>query len=136
MQGPFITDLAPELGYQQRFTPRDIYRLGIEGCDQWCQRTHGSAYYRLNPALQVEVLKQLEANALHLGPLSGSLFFAQLLTNTREGFFADPLYGGNRGMAGWKVLGFPGARADFMDWIDHPNTPYPLGPVAIDGRRG
>lgn len=76
MQGPFITDLAPELGYQQRFTPRDIYRLGIEGCDQWCQRTHGSAYFRLNPVLQVEVLKQLEANALHLGPLSGSLFFA------------------------------------------------------------
>jgi gluconate 2-dehydrogenase gamma chain len=26
-------------------------------------------------------------------------FFGQSLENVREGYFADPLYGGNRGMA-------------------------------------
>ena len=27
-------------------------------------------------------------------------------------------YGGNRDMAAWKMIGFPGARADFMDFVD------------------
>jgi gluconate 2-dehydrogenase gamma chain len=48
-----------------------------------------------------------------------------------EGFFADPLYGGNRGMASWKMLGFPGTRYDYRDHIDKYNQPYPLGPVSI-----
>ena len=61
-------------------------------------------------------------------------FFAQLLTNTREGYFADPQYGGNRGMAAWKWIGFPGARADFTDWIDQAGKVYPYGPVSIAGR--
>ena len=62
-------------------------------------------------------------------PAAGSLvpapvFFSQLLANTKEGYFADPLYGGNRGMAAWKWIGFPGARADFTDWIDQAGRAY------------
>jgi gluconate 2-dehydrogenase gamma chain len=63
-------------------------------------------------------------------------FFAQLLENTKEGYFADPLYGGNRGMAAWKWIGFPGARADFTDWLDQAGRAYPYGPVSISGMRG
>ena len=51
-----------------------------------------------------------------------------------EGFFADPIYGGNRGMAGWKLVGFPGTRYDYRDVIDNPNKPYTLPPVPIKGR--
>ena len=69
------------------------------------------------------------------GRLPGA-FFAQLLENTKEGYFADPLYGGNRGMAAWKWIGFPGARADFTDWLDQAGRAYPYGPVAISGARG
>jgi gluconate 2-dehydrogenase gamma chain len=57
------------------------------------------------------------------------------LENAREGYFADPLHGGNRGMAAWKWIGFPGARADFTDWIDQAGKNYPYGPVAISGAR-
>ena len=45
-----------------------------------------------------------------------------------EGFFADPLYGGNKDMAAWKMVGFPGARYDYRDHIDKHNVPYPRGP--------
>lgn len=41
-----------------------------------------------------------------------------MLQNVREGFLSDPLYGGNKGMASWKMLGFPGARYDFRDHMD------------------
>ena len=35
-------------------------------------------------------------------------FFPLLVLHTRQGFFADPIYGGNRNRAGWDVIGFPG----------------------------
>ena len=35
-------------------------------------------------------------------------FLPLLVTHTRQGFYADPIYGGNRDRIGWKVIGFPG----------------------------
>lgn len=35
-------------------------------------------------------------------------FFPLLVLHTRQGFFADPIYGGNRDRVGWGVIGFPG----------------------------
>lgn len=135
MQGPFLPDVAPEFGYQQRLTPRDIYRSGIKACDDACKKTQGKAFAELDSDHQLSVLKQLESGAIEMPEMSATLFFSQLLKNTKEGYFADPVYGGNKKMAGWKMIGFPGARADFTDWIDHPNERYPLGAVSIDGQR-
>ncbi len=71
---------------------------------------------------------------LKLAPgLSARGFFELVLQNTMEGFFADPLYGGNKGLAGWKLVGFPGARYDYRDHVDKHNVPYPRGPVSIYG---
>ena len=135
MQGPFLPEVAPEFGYQQRLTPREIYRLGIKACESACRKIFGKQFAELDPDDQLKVLQQLESGNIPMEDMSATLFFTQLLKNTKEGYFADPIYGGNKKMAGWKMIGFPGARADFMDWIDHPNERYPLGPVSIDGRR-
>lgn len=40
-------------------------------------------------------------------------FFQRLLAITMEGFFSDPIYGGNRGKASWRMLGFPGLPATY-----------------------
>jgi gluconate 2-dehydrogenase gamma chain len=37
-------------------------------------------------------------------------------------------------MAGWKLIGFPGARYDYRDWVERYNEAYPLPPVSIMGR--
>jgi gluconate 2-dehydrogenase gamma chain len=34
-----------------------------------------------------------------------------------EGFFADPIYGGNRNMASWRMIGYPGLPATYRDDI-------------------
>jgi len=135
MQGPFTPDAAPEFGYQQRLTPREIYRFGIKACDDACQQSYGKTFAELDAQSQITVLQQLESGAIVMEETSSMLFFSQLLKNSKEGYFADPIYGGNKKMAGWKMIGFPGARADFMDWIDHPNERYPLGSVSINGQR-
>ena len=77
----------------------------------------------------------MESGSLQLHGVSSKAFFQILWQNTKEGFFADPVYGGNRNMAGWKMIGFPGARADFADWVEQPGAKYPLGPVSILGEQ-
>lgn len=52
-----------------------------------------------------------------------------------EGYFGDPMYGGNKDMAAWKMIGYPGVRADYLEWVGEAK-PYPYGPVSIYGERG
>jgi gluconate 2-dehydrogenase gamma chain len=54
----------------------------------------------------------------------------------RNGYFADPKHGGNKGMGAWKMIGYPGMRADYLDWVEVRDKPYPIGPVDLAGRRG
>jgi len=135
MSGPFHPDAPAEFGYQLRHTPRELYRLGIATVDDACRQQSGKVFAELEVPRQEAFLTLLETGTSGIpGPVP-SAFFAQLLTNTKEGYFADPQYGGNRDMAAWRMIGFPGARADFTDWIDRPGKPYPFGPVSVNGAR-
>lgn len=135
MQGPFVPDAPPTLGWQMRLTPRDVYRLGIAAADGWTQDRHGRVFAELDPAAQDGVLQAFESGKARFEQVPAAVFFAMLLGNVREGFFSDPVHGGNRGLAGWKLIGFPGARADFMDWVER-DVAYPLPPVSLSGQRG
>jgi gluconate 2-dehydrogenase gamma chain len=134
MHGPFHPEAVPELGYQLGLVPRDVYRHGIEACNAACVRDHGKVFAELPRATQLDVLEALEAGKLHLDAVPPKLFFSTLLKNTKEGYFADPMYGGNKAMSGWKMIGFPGARYDYRDWVERHNQRYPLPPVGITGR--
>lgn len=134
MQGPFVADAAPEFGYQLRLVPRDIYRLGIAAADDWCGRQYGKRFAELDAATQDQVLGLLEAGKATFDAVPAKVFFSYLLTNTKEGFFCDPIHGGNKGLVGWKLVNFPGARADFMDWVERGER-YPIPPVSIRGER-
>jgi gluconate 2-dehydrogenase gamma chain len=49
-----------------------------------------------------------------------------------QGYFADPLYGGNKGKASWKMIGFPGIGAMYADKIEaYRNKPYIADPLSI-----
>lgn len=132
MSGPFVEGPA-NLGYQLPFVPRDLYRKGITAADAYSKQQHGKLFADLPPDAQDAILTALEGGSVKLGEIPGRVFFEQLRTNTLEGAFADPIYGGNRGMGGWLMVGFPGARADFMDWVNQDGAAYPIGPVSISG---
>jgi gluconate 2-dehydrogenase gamma chain len=134
MQGPFLTNSPPQLGYQLSYSPRDLYRLGIAAADMRCSEIYRRAFSELEVAKQDAYLSDLERGAVQLVGPPAQAFFEQLLSNVKEGYFADPIYGGNRHMGGWKMIGFPGARADFTDWINQPGKHYPYGPVSIAGK--
>lgn len=134
MQGPFQQGV-PELGYQLKLVPRDIYRLGIAAVNRYCEKAHGKAFADLDAPTRDTVLGALEKGSAQIDDVPPGVFLGQLLQNTREGYFCDPVHGGNRDMAAWKMIGFPGARADFMDFVNQSGKPYPYGPVSINGER-
>ena len=131
---PFMPGAATQ-GYQMPDAPAARYRTGLRALADYI-RSHfaGRRFRDLAPDDQDKVLKGLESGSIELRDVNGAEFFALLLANTQEGFFADPIYGGNRGMASWKLIGFPGARYDYRDWVDRHNESYPLPPVSIMGR--
>ena len=113
--------------------PRDIYRLGIAAVNRYCEKTHGKAFADLDAPTRDTVLGALEKGGAQIDDVPPAVFFGQLLQNTREGYFCDPVHGGNHDMAAWKMIGFPGARADFMDFVNQNGKSYPYGPVSING---
>ncbi len=128
--GPWL-DGTPQQGFQSRLTPQEIYRAGIRETNQHCAKQHGKNFEFLAAAQQDEVLQAIEHDKVELASLSGKLFFDLLWRNTEEGFFADPLYGGNRDKVGWKLLGFPGvASGAYNAHIDNPEI-YRAEPVSI-----
>lgn len=130
-QGPFPAG-TPEQGYQLPLTPAECYRLGLAALDRACRAQYGGRpFAQLAAGTQDAVLAGLEAGSFALDALSGAVFFQMLLDGTIEGFFADPVYGGNRDMAGWKLVGFPGAMASFANDIERHNVPYARAPVSI-----
>src|ERR1700682_623160 len=106
--GPWLEG-TPQQGYQSRFTPQEVYRIAIREINQHCQVRFERPLTPLASDRQLRLLEQLEKDEIALPSLSSKFFFDMLLRNTEEGYFADPLYGGNRDKAGWKLLGFPGA---------------------------
>jgi gluconate 2-dehydrogenase gamma chain len=136
MQGPFV-ESAPEFGYQGRLAPRDVYRAGISAVDTHCKRAYSDqAFAKLDAVQQDVVLKGLEMGDLKFDTVSGKTFFSFLLQNTKEGYLSDPIHGGNKNAASWAMIGFPGARADYADWVGKPGVRYPLPPVSINGPQG
>jgi gluconate 2-dehydrogenase gamma chain len=109
---------------------RARYREGLRDLDSRAQALAGRDFADLAPDQQDDVLRTLEetggepttlavSDALG-GPVSAEpalqqtsteidlAFFPLLVAHTRQGFYADPIYGGNKGQVGWEVIGFPG----------------------------
>jgi gluconate 2-dehydrogenase gamma chain len=98
---------------------------------------HGGAFADLAAPEQDALLAQAEHGELDFGALPSSAFFAALLDATMEGFFSDPIYGGNRDKIGWKLVGFPGVHASYANDIERHNVAWTRAPASIaDADRG
>jgi gluconate 2-dehydrogenase gamma chain len=134
MQGPWAEGSETQ-GYQLRLTPAQLYRAAIKAIDEHCRRSFdGKRFADLPADGQDKVLSGLERGEIKLDDDDADTFFELLLTNTVEGFFSDPVHGGNRDMVGWKLIGFPGARYDYRAFVGRHGERFPLPPVSLMGR--
>ncbi len=104
-------DLALAGAYSDQ---QDFYRRGLAALDAYCRKTFNQPFVKLSAAQQDEVITALEqGKASEFTYPTARAFFNALRTHTMEGMFADPVYGGNKDFAGWKLVGFPGAQPFF-----------------------
>jgi gluconate 2-dehydrogenase gamma chain len=129
---------TPEQGYQSRFSPAQFYRAAIAAIDAYVAGNLGAATFAaLAAADQDTLLKGLESGDVKLeGGVDSKSYFAMLLQNTKEGYFSDPIYGGNKDMAAWKMIGFPGAHYDYKEWVSRHGERVPYPTVGFKGRPG
>ena len=104
-------DLALAGAYSDQ---QEFYRHGLIQLDAYCRKSHNAGFARLAPTQQDAVITALESGkAEGFTWPSAQGFFNTLRTHTMEGMFADPVYGGNKDFAGWRLVGFPGAHPAF-----------------------
>ncbi len=129
--GPFVRG-KPEQGYQLSLTPLEFFQVGIAEANAWSVRANGKEFDRLSQAERATALKAMEDGKADFRGLPSRAFFAQLLALTMQGFFSDPIYGGNRNKASWAMLGFPGLPATYADKIDeYRDRRYAAAPQSI-----
>jgi gluconate 2-dehydrogenase gamma chain len=116
-----------------------VYRLGLRELERLCTRKHTAQFVDLTAEQQDEIIRELlgdesvavetrqghtavqmvaetagqNGESLDLGVLR--LLFAVIREHTVEGYFCDPVYGGNRGAVGWRLVGFPGVQWGYTE---------------------
>lgn len=141
-QGPFPAPVTTGHGWQYAMTPGDAYRVALVSLNNYtAAKFHGQTYDELKPAQQDKILTDLSTGTKELNKYFDQItapdFFSMFYENVKEGIFADPSYGGNRGVEGWKLIRYPGdpmARGD-DNWkyvLDYnyypPGPPRPMAP--------
>jgi gluconate 2-dehydrogenase gamma chain len=131
LQGPFIEG-TPEQGYQLRMTPSELVRNGILDLNAYLRDKVKRTFDALSEEDRIAVLTQLEKREIELPTVPTPIFFHLLYDLTMQGYFADPLHGGNKGKASWKMIGFPGIGAMYADKIEaYRNKKYVSEPLSI-----
>ncbi len=149
--GPFAMGTATQ-GDQSSLDTRDRYRLGIQGMEDYARQLYQRGFAQLTTDQQDRILADMEAgvpstfdgNSIQaattqpagsggealeqMAPgapgIGAQAFFNLLLSHTIAGFFADPVYGGNVNMVGWKLIGFPGAQLSYANEILNFGAPF------------
>jgi gluconate 2-dehydrogenase gamma chain len=119
---------TPSQGYQLPFTPAELFRTALRAINQELAQT---PFAQMSADHQDNYLKGLEAGGRDLGGVASDVFFAQLWESTLEGFFSDPVYGGNRNMVSWRMIGFPGAYASYYDLVDQHGIKIDRPPMSL-----
>jgi gluconate 2-dehydrogenase gamma chain len=111
-KAPFV-ESVPEHGYQGKETPREVYRNGIKNLGNFAD---------LPLAEQDQKLRGIQTTT----------FFRVLRQHTIEGMFSDPMHGGNAGLIGWQLIGYPGPLMDYRSEIDkNHGQPWRRKPMSL-----
>ncbi|MGY3239764.1 MULTISPECIES: gluconate 2-dehydrogenase subunit 3 family protein [unclassified Bradyrhizobium] len=132
-EGPFQPSSGqPQFGSQSPLAPLAFIRLGIAELDAWTAAQRGARVSQLSPPMLEALLRDVEGGKVALARIDARAFFAALLQLSMEGFFADPIYGGNRGKASWRMIGYPGLPATYAKAIkEHRGRRYEAEPRSI-----
>jgi gluconate 2-dehydrogenase gamma chain len=117
-------------GYQLPFTPAELFRTALGAINNELSQAN-TPFDIMSAGQQDAYIRGLEAGGKNLGGVPSDVFFTHLWEITLEGFFSDPVYGGNRDMASWRMIGFPGAYASYYDLVDQHGIKIDRAPMSL-----
>ena len=139
--GPFHEATSSGMGYQMRLLPKDLYPQVAQTIDAHAKSSAGNSFAKLSGDQQDTILTDLEAGKVDLGYASSengytsASFFAEFQAAVNQALFADPMYGGNQNMGGWKWIEYPGDPMAYGDayWtiFPHQDDPYDVEPKGM-----
>lgn len=115
-------------GYQLPYTPAELFRTALKAIESNLKKT---PFHKMSSADQDAYLHKLEKEDMDLGGVPSKVFFTSLYQLTMEGFFSDPVYGGNRDMISWRMIGFPGAYGSYYDLVDKHGIKIARAPISL-----
>jgi gluconate 2-dehydrogenase gamma chain len=121
---------TPTQGYQLPFTPAELFRTALGAINTELSQAN-TPFDKMSADQQDAYIRGLQAGGKNLGGVPSDEFFAQLWEATIEGFFSDPVYGGNRDMASWRMIGFPGAYASYYELVDQHGIKIDRAPMSL-----
>jgi gluconate 2-dehydrogenase gamma chain len=127
--GPWLPG-TPSQGYQLPFTPAELFRTSLRAILRDLA-ARGTPFIEMSGESQDSYLRSLESGAHDLDGVPSAIFFDTFLKMSIEGFFCDPVYGGNRNMAAWRMIGFPGAYADYFEEVDRHGLKFTRKPMSL-----
>ncbi|BFH16593.1 hypothetical protein J6TS7_43050 [Paenibacillus dendritiformis] len=122
MQGPFFKGEPTQGGFPS-IKHHELFTLGLDALEKYSTKHYGKTFTELEESQQDDVLKAFESGKdalLDNGETTGA-FFKMLRALTLEGVYADPLYGGNKNMMGWRMRRYPGNQMSYFNIIDKPD---------------
>jgi gluconate 2-dehydrogenase gamma chain len=121
----------PTQGYQLPFTPAELFHHALRAIQADLSKRGSKPFDKLNVQEQDTYLKTLESGSIDLNGAPSKVFFQSLLELTIEGYFSDPVYGGNKDMVTWKMIGFPGAYATYYTTVDQHGMNFTRSPMSL-----
>ena len=121
---------TPQQGYQLPYTPAELFRNALRGIAQDLQK-QGKNFGQMDGPSQDAYLTRLQNGNFDLEGVPAHIFFESLLAMTIEGYFSDPVYGGNEGMGAWAMIGFPGAYGNYYDLVDKHGLAFNVPPRSL-----
>jgi len=121
LQGPFRKG-KPQHGYQLPLTPAEYFQAGLGAAATACKKHFNRGFDRLAVEEREQFLQDLAAGKVVDGSLDLAAWFNGLVYPLFErGAFADPIYGGNRDKAAWRMIGYPGLPAAYHQDVVRPS---------------
>ncbi|TFB25085.1 gluconate 2-dehydrogenase subunit 3 family protein [Filobacillus milosensis] len=117
MHGPFKEGTAYQ-GFQSRLKRKEIFREGMKAIERESQGSFDDSFVNLDAEQQDEILQKFANDKVKMRGAMPSTFFSLLKESTLAGAFADPLYGGNLNMDGWRMKEFPGSQMSYLNEIE------------------
>lgn len=122
--------------FQAGDTPLNNREIFIEGARKLNalakSEYEANSFAGLEEEQKIAILQKLEAGEVEMNLVTSSQFFILLRSATLQGCFCDPLYGGNKNMAGWDMKEFPGAQMSYLAYTQEDEF-IKIKPISLGG---